>query len=248
MGSEEVQAVKDISLKIPSSKMVMLRGRSGSGKTTLLNLIAGLDEPTQGSVYLAGKPLAELSSSQRVELRRREIGFIFQTFGLLPFLTVEENVEVSLRLLHTHRKERKIRVSDALEMVGLSNRAKHRTYELSGGEQQRVAIARALVNQPALILADEPTGQLDTTTGANIIQLLRQIADQPGVTVITASHDANIIEVADVVYDLQDGCLVSPGSGDGKSLLEKVEVQKVAHTGSISTEPPKNGVTIPPIQ
>jgi peptide/nickel transport system ATP-binding protein len=237
MGSEEIHAVKDVSLEIPSSGMAMLRGRSGSGKTTLLNLIAGLDEPTQGSVYMSGQPLAKLSSRQRVELRRRDIGFIFQTFGLLPFLTVEENVEVSLRLLHTPRKERKIRVSDALEMVGLSNRAKHRTYELSGGEQQRVSIARALVNQPTLILADEPTGQLDSATGANIIQLLRQIADQPGVTVITASHDANIIEVADVVFNLQDGRLVSPVPGDGRSFEEVVETIDVEYSQAASAHP-----------
>jgi len=237
MGSEEIHAVKDVSLEIPSSSMAMLRGRSGSGKTTLLNLIAGLDEPTKGCVYMSGQPLAKLSSRQRVELRRRDIGFIFQTFGLLPFLTVEENVEVSLRLLHTPRKERKIRVSDALEMVGLSNRAKHRTYELSGGEQQRVSIARALVNQPTLILADEPTGQLDSATGANIIQLLRQIADQPGVTVITASHDANIIEVADIVFNLHDGRLVSPVPGDGRSLEEVVETIDVEYSQAASAQP-----------
>jgi len=255
LGSEEIHAVKDVSLEIPSSGMVLLRGRSGSGKTTLLNLIAGLDEPSKGNVFLSGQPLAKLSSRQRVEFRRRDIGFIFQTFGLLPFLTVEENVEVSLRLLHTPRKERKIRVSDALEMVGLSKRAKHRTYELSGGEQQRVSIARALVNQPTLILADEPTGQLDTATGANIIQLLRQIADQPGVTVITASHDANIIEVADVVFDLQDGRLVSPVPGDGRSLTEEVEITKVEYTQAASTHPlsaepasPRNHGPVPPHQ
>jgi putative ABC transport system ATP-binding protein len=153
-------------------------------------------------------------------LRRRYIGFIFQTFGLLPFLTVAENIEVSLRLLHTPRKERELLVGEALEMVGLSQRARHRTYELSGGEQQRVAIARALVNQPALILADEPTGQLDSATGANIIQLLRQIADQPGITVITASHDTNIMEVADIVFKLQDGKLISSSARDDSSLPE----------------------------
>ncbi|MCK4725147.1 MAG: ATP-binding cassette domain-containing protein, partial [Anaerolineales bacterium] len=165
------------------------------------------------------------------------------------------NVEVSLRLLHTPRKERKIRVSDALEMVGLSKLSRHRTYELSGGEQQRVSIARALVNQPTLILADEPTGQLDSTTGANIIQLLRQIADQPGVTVITASHDANIIEVADVVFDLQDGRLVSPVPGDGRSLTEEVEISKVEYIQAASTHPlsaepasPQKREPVPPHQ
>ena len=234
VGSKDLHALKNISLEIPTGKMVLLRGRSGSGKTTLLNLIAGLDDPTKGSIYLDGQHLAKLTSSQRVELRRRHIGFIFQTFGLLPFLTVAENVEVSLRILHTPRKERDIRVSEALEMVGLSQRARHRTYELSGGEQQRVAIARAFVNQPALILADEPTGQLDSATGANIIQLLRQIADQPGVTVITASHDANIIEVADVVFELRDGKLVSSFSGVGWRLSDNVPNPISEQTAAIS--------------
>jgi len=212
LGVEQVHAVRAANLVIPSGKLVVIKGRSGSGKTTLLNLIAGLDEPTQGSVAVGGKRLSELSMRQRIELRRRHIGFIFQTFGLLPFLSVEENVSVPMRLVRAPARERKGRVAEVLRLVGLTDRARHRTYELSGGEQQRVAIARALVNRPYLILADEPTGQLDTTTGKGIIQLLRRIVDQTGVTVVIASHDALVWQAADMVYEMKDGEIApSPG-------------------------------------
>lgn len=208
VGAEKIHALKDIYIQMPSGKFLLVKGRSGSGKTTLLNLIAGLDDPTQGSLTVGGRELKTLTMAERIDLRRRQIGFIFQTFGLLPFLTVEENIAVPLRLVRMERKERQARVEESLAMVGLANRAHHRTYELSGGEQQRVAIARALVNQPALILADEPTGQLDSATGRGIIDLLHQIVQQTGITVIVASHDANMSEVADVVFELQDGRLV----------------------------------------
>ncbi len=209
LGAEQVHAVRDVSLAIPAGKMVVLKGRSGSGKTTLLNLVAGLDEPTQGIVAVGGKRLSKMSSRQRVELRRRHIGFVFQTFGLLPFLSVEENVGVPMRLVRAGGRERRQRVAELLRLVGLSGRARHRTYELSGGEQQRAAIARALVNRPYLILADEPTGQLDTATGTGIIQLLRDIVDRTGVTVIVASHDPLVWQAADMVFELHDGQLVS---------------------------------------
>ncbi|MCB1155657.1 ABC transporter ATP-binding protein, partial [bacterium] len=180
-----------------------------SGKTTLLNLIAGLDEPTTGEVTIGGQKLSDLSAGERVNLRRRQIGFVFQTFCLLPYLSAQENVEVPLRLLRLGRKERRERVLNALKLVGLAERARHRTYELSGGEQQRVALARALVNQPALILADEPTGQLDTITGTNIIALLRRIVLETGVTVVIASHDPKVMEAVDVVFELKDGRLIN---------------------------------------
>jgi putative ABC transport system ATP-binding protein len=174
-------------------------------------LIAGLDEPSQGRVSVGGQVLNELSQQERVELRRRKIGFVFQTFGLLPFLSVQENVEVPLRMVSLAVKERQELVSEALDLVGLTPRANHRTYELSGGEQQRVAIARALVNQPDLILADEPTGQLDTATGLAIISLLKEIVERTGVTVIVASHDPQVIQSADLIYELRDGSLVRAG-------------------------------------
>jgi putative ABC transport system ATP-binding protein len=189
--------------------MSTIKGPSGSGKTTLLNLVAGLDEPTAGAIHFGGQLLADMSPEERIQLWRRQIGYIFQTFGLLPFLTVEENVQVPLRLLRTPRQERRSLVDDALELVGLADRAKHRTYELSGGEQQRVAIARALVKHPTLILADEPTGQLDSLTGASIIALLKEIAAQIGVTVVVASHDPTVHEAADLIFELRDGRLVA---------------------------------------
>jgi peptide/nickel transport system ATP-binding protein len=209
MGREKISALDDISFDIEAGKFALLRGRSGSGKTTMLNLIAALDRPTQGKIHVGNLSITEISEREMIEYRRKMISFIFQTFGLLPYLTVEENVEVPLRLVKTPRKERQERVAEVLALVALDHRAKHRTYELSGGEQQRVAISRALVNRPSILLADEPTGQLDSNTGASIIRVLREIADQFGVTVIVASHDPNMIQFADTIIELQDGKLVS---------------------------------------
>ena len=208
MGDESIHAVDNVSLEIPRSSMVVVKGPSGSGKTTLLNLIAGLDEPTSGMVTISGRSLHDLSNKDKIDLRRNEIGFVFQTFGLLPFLSARENIEAPLRLIRTPAKERTQRVDEALEMVGLLDRANHRTYELSGGEQQRVALARALANKPSLILADEPTGQLDTATGHNIIDMLRAITEQTGVTVVIASHDPKVEEAVDIIFNLQDGKLL----------------------------------------
>ena len=209
VGAEEIQAVRDVSLAIPSGVLAVVKGRSGSGKTTLLNLVGGLDEPTRGTVVVDGQNLARMSAEDKIELRRYKIGFVFQTFGLIPFLSARENVETPLRLTLTPPRERRARTDEALSLVGLTDRAEHRTYELSGGEQQRVAIARALVGRPSLILADEPTGQLDTVTGSNIIALLREIVCQTGITVVVASHDPKVEEAADHVYELRDGQLVS---------------------------------------
>ena len=206
-GVETVWALRDVSLNLPAGSLSVVVGPSGSGKTTLLNLLAGLDDPTAGTVSIAGDSLASLSPHEKIELRRREIGFVHQTIGLLPFLSVEENVGIPLRLLRVSNKERRTRTSKTLGLVGLSDRAKHRTYELSGGEQQRAAIARALVSQPSLILADEPTGQLDNQTGAGIITLLREIVERIGITVVIASHDVNVRQAADRVYELRDGQL-----------------------------------------
>ncbi|NUM46643.1 MAG: ABC transporter ATP-binding protein [Anaerolineales bacterium] len=208
LGGEEVHACQDISLEIPAGTLACLKGRSGSGKTTLLNLIAGLDEPTGGTVFFNGQAMEKMSAAAKIDLRRRALGFVYQTFGLLPYLSAGENVEVPLRLVRAGRKVRQARVEELLGRVGLGLRKAHRTYELSGGEQQRVAIARALVNEPALILADEPTGQLDSATGASIIALLRQIVAETGVTVVIASHDPKVHEAADVVFELKDGRLV----------------------------------------
>jgi ABC-type lipoprotein export system ATPase subunit len=208
LAGEKVHALRNVSLEIPAGSLSVIKGPSGSGKTTLLHLIAGLDEPTSGEVRVGERSLAELSSQEKIDLVQEQIGFVFQTFGLLPFLSVEENVQVPLRLLYTSRQERDVLVEEALEMVDLADRARHRTYELSGGEQQRVAIARALVKHPTLILADEPTGQLDSLTGASIIALLKEIVVRAGVTVVIASHDPNVHEAADRIFELRDGRLV----------------------------------------
>ena len=207
LGAEEVRAVEGVTFSIPTGQMVVIKGPSGSGKTTTLNLIAGLDEPTGGTVIINGRKLTGLKSSDLIDLRRHEIGFVFQTFGLLPFLSARENIEAPLRLVKMGGKERNARVDEVLEMVGLTERANHRTYELSGGEQQRIALARALANRPSIILADEPTGQLDTATGYQIIDLLRQIVQTTGVTAIIASHDPKVEEAADEVLILEDGRL-----------------------------------------
>ena len=207
LGVEQVHAVHGVSIEVPPGVLAVLKGRSGSGKTTLLNLIAGLDEPTQGAVYFGDEAIASLSARQKILLRRVRIGFVYQTFGLLPYLSAGENVEIPLRMVRTAARVRRERVREVLGLVGLTERMNHRTFELSGGEQQRVAIARALVNAPALLLADEPTGQLDTATGGSIIALLKQVVADTGVTVIVASHDPNVHAAADLVFELEDGKL-----------------------------------------
>jgi peptide/nickel transport system ATP-binding protein len=209
VGAEDIEAIKNVSVAVPQGVLALVKGRSGSGKTTLLNLIGGLDEPTAGTVRIDGQEIGSLDTDARVALRRQHIGFIFQTFGLLPFLSARENVEAPLRLLRLPASKRRARVESVLELVGLRDRAEHRMHELSGGQLQRVAVARALVKCPSLILADEPTGQLDTVTGSNTIALLREIAHQLGITVIVASHDPKIEEAADQVYELRDGFLIS---------------------------------------
>jgi len=208
-GVEEVNAVKNLTLTIPNGVTAVIKGRSGSGKTTLLNLIGGLDKPTQGTIVVDGVNLDCISSEEKIKFRRRKVGFIFQSFGLMPFLTARENVEAPLRLVLTPSQERQARTNEVLNLVGLIDRSEHRTHELSGGEQQRVAIARALVTQPILILADEPTGQLDTVTGSNIIALLKEISQKTGITIVIASHDPKVEEAVDLVFEMKDGELIS---------------------------------------
>ncbi len=209
VGAGEVRAVDGVTLDVWPGRMTALMGRSGSGKTTFLNLVAGLEKPTSGEIVIEGNLLHQMSEDALLKLRREQIGFVFQTFGLLPLLTAAENVQVPLRMRNTPRAERDRRGAELLEWVGLSERARHRPYELSGGEQQRVAIARALANNPNLILADEPTGQLDTQTGAQILGVLRRLVDEQEVTVLIVSHDPTVRLTADVVHELSDGKLVS---------------------------------------
>jgi putative ABC transport system ATP-binding protein len=208
VGSVVVHALQDADLRVARGELVAVRGRSGSGKTTLLSLIGGLDRPTTGQALVDGESVGDMGPDALVELRRRRIGFIFQAFGLLSILSAAENVEVPLRLVGAERSEREDRVRVLLELVGLGDRAKHRPHELSGGEQQRVAIARALANRPDLLLADEPTGQLDSHTGRAIMSLLRAVVRSEGVTALIATHDPMLIDLADRVLELRDGRIV----------------------------------------
>jgi putative ABC transport system ATP-binding protein len=208
VGSSVVHALQGVDLQVARGELVAVRGRSGSGKTTLLSLIGGLDRPTAGEVVLDSRALGGLSQAELVELRRRKIGFIFQAFGLLSILSAAENVEVPLRLVAADAREREDRVMVLLDLVGLADRARHRPHELSGGEQQRVAIARALANRPDLLLADEPTGQLDTATGRSVMTLLRTIVRSEGLTAVVATHDPLLIELADRAVELRDGRIV----------------------------------------
>jgi putative ABC transport system ATP-binding protein len=208
MGSNVVHALHAIDLAVDRGELVAIRGRSGSGKTTLLSLIGGLDRPTSGRVTVDGAVVSEMGQDQLVQLRRRKIGFIFQAFGLLSILSAAENVEVPLRLVAADPREREERVATLLGLVGLGERARHRPHELSGGEQQRVAIARALANRPDLLLADEPTGQLDSGTGRSIMTLLRSIVRSEGLTAIIATHDPMLIDLADRAVELRDGRIV----------------------------------------
>jgi len=207
-GDEVVHALRGVDLAVPRGHLMALRGRSGSGKTTLLNLVGGLDRPTSGRVLLDGHEVSAMSENQLVQLRRRTVAFIFQAFGLLPILSAAENVEVPLRLARVEPRERDRRVAHLLELVGLGERTRHRPHELSGGEQQRVAIARALANRPAVLLADEPTGQLDSETAHSIMSLLQTIVHAEQITAIVATHDPGILDVADGVVELRDGRLV----------------------------------------
>ena len=208
IGSSVVHAVDGVDLRVERGELLAVRGRSGSGKTTLLSLIGGLDRQTSGDVIVDGQSLADLDQAALVELRRRRVGFIFQAFGLLSILSAAENVEVPLRLVGADPREREDRVAVLLELVGLGDRARHRPHELSGGEQQRVAIARSLANRPNVLLADEPTGQLDSATGRSIMGLLRSIVRSEGLTAVVATHDPMLIDLADRVVELRDGRIV----------------------------------------
>jgi len=204
VGDSDVHALREVSLEIPTGVLAALKGRSGSGKTTLLNMIGGLDQPTSGDVVLFGKPVSKLSADEFTDLRRKRIGFVFQSFAIMPTFSAVENVELMLRIAghNTNRRQLAMR---ALEIVGLGPWAHHRPWELSGGQQQRVAIARALSTHPDLILADEPTGELDSNTGRQIMALFRYIVVKEGITILMATHDPMIEEYAHVIYELGDG-------------------------------------------
>ena len=207
LGSEEINALRGVNFSVMPGQFIAVVGRSGSGKTTLLNILAGLDKPTSGRVLFQDRDVAEMSEHDLTDLRRHEIGFVFQSFGLLPLLSALENVELPLRIAGVRAGEREERTRDALEIVGLWNRAKHRPYELSGGEQQRVAIARAIVNEPPLILADEPTGELDSNNARSIFGLFKEMVQNRGISVVSATHDSTLLEMAEEVKEIRDGQL-----------------------------------------
>jgi putative ABC transport system ATP-binding protein len=218
LAGEDIHAVRDVSLDVWPQHMTAIVGRSGSGKTTLLNLIAGLDAPTSGDVWVLGRNLSTMSEREKLDLRLTQLGFIFQSFGLMPLLSARENVSVPLRMRGMPPAEREERIDEALHWVGLSDRAHHRPYELSGGEQQRVAIARALAEGPHLVLADEPTGQLDTRTGRRILDLLRRLVEERGVTLLVVTHDPQVMAEADIVHEMRDGALVETRIKEGVSV------------------------------
>jgi ABC-type lipoprotein export system ATPase subunit len=205
-GSEqEVAALRGVNLKIDAGRFIALKGRSGSGKTTLLNILGGLDRPTEGIVRIFNEEISKLSDKQITLWRRERIGFIFQSFGLTPTFSAYENIELMLRISGKHARERRERTNYCLGLVGLLKRKDHRPDELSGGQQQRVAIARALANNPKLILADEPTGELDSSTAREILALFKQIVSEENVTLLMASHDALVDDYVDEVLQLVDG-------------------------------------------
>ncbi|MGA2097169.1 MAG: ABC transporter ATP-binding protein [Candidatus Acidiferrum sp.] len=212
MGTALIRAVDGVTLEIRAGEFVALLGSSGSGKSTLLNLMAGLDRPSGGAIFANGRNLSELSSLELARYRSRTVGMVFQSFNLLPRMTLEENVELPLRLAEVDRAERGARVQESLQRVRLEKRLGHRPSEMSGGEQQRAALARALVNRPTILFADEPTGNLDSATGETIMLLLKEIQQNLGMTIIMVTHERPLAErFADRIVALADGKLLSDG-------------------------------------
>jgi ABC-type lipoprotein export system ATPase subunit len=213
LGETVIRAVNEISLTVQRGEFLALLGSSGSGKSTLLSLMAGLDRPTSGAIRVQDRNLSALDAEELALYRRETVGMVFQSFNLLPRMTLQENVELPLRLAEVERGERKARVSEALERVGLSARGQHRPCELSGGEQQRGALARALVNRPAILFADEPTGNLDSVNGEQILLLLREVQNSLGMTILMVTHERPLAEkYANRIAVLADGRLVSDGA------------------------------------
>jgi putative ABC transport system ATP-binding protein len=212
IGAVETQALKDVNLSIAEGEFAALVGPSGSGKTTLLQLIGCLDKPDRGTVHIQGQDVTRLSANQRADLRRERIGFIFQFFALVPVLTAYENVELPLLLSGVKPKERRERVMGLLEAVGVSHRAGHRPDQMSGGEQQRVAIARALAPRPVLVLADEPTANLDTANGQQAMEIMRRLNEETGTAFVYATHDPRVVAFAQRVVKMRDGSIVDNGA------------------------------------
>jgi putative ABC transport system ATP-binding protein len=204
-GTGRVDALKQVSIAIPEKRLTVLRGKSGSGKTTLINCLGTLDAPDSGSISYAGALLTEQSSAENERIRRQEFGFVFQGIALLSLMSAYENLDFRLRISGADFQDSGRRIRECLSIVGLGDRMKHRPSELSGGEQQRVAIARAIVHKPRLVFADEPTAELDSKTGLQVIKLFKHLVEEEGITVLMSTHDPNMMDVADRVYELVDG-------------------------------------------
>ncbi len=204
----EFVALQDISIQIPEGKLTILRGRSGSGKTTLMNILSALDYPKAGEVIFDENNLEKMSDAQREEFRKTNVGFVFQSVALIPMMTAYENVEFLLRLAKYPGNKRK-RAEECLKLVGLGQRMHHMPQELSGGEQQRVAIARAIAHKPRIIFADEPTAELDTATGLQVMKIFRELIQKEGVTIVMTTHDMGLLEIADCIYHLEDGEIIN---------------------------------------
>ena len=203
-GSGGIWALKGVDVEIPAGRLTILKGRSGSGKTTLLNILGALDQPTDGQVLLSGQDIAKLDEKKASALRRKQIGFVFQSVALIPMMNAFENVEYALRL-GGYPGDREARAMECLKLVGLSQRMQHLPGELSGGEQQRVAIARAIAHKPKILFADEPTAELDTLTGLQVVKIFKELTEKEGVTVVMTTHDVGLMELGDKVYALEDG-------------------------------------------
>ena len=197
-------ALKGVSADIPRGKLTILKGRSGSGKTTLLNILGALDKPTDGDVLFDGRSIVSMSERKRAQLRRKEVGFVFQSVALIPMMNALENVQYALRMAHS-KEDQVARAVECLKMVGLGTRMQHMPQELSGGDQQRVAIARAIAHRPKIIFADEPTGELDTITGLQVVKIFKELCEHEGVTIVMTTHDTGLMEIGDAVFELEDG-------------------------------------------
>lgn len=207
VGGEDFYALKNVNMDIEKGTLTILKGRSGSGKTTLLNIISALDEPTAGKVFFDGCNYADMSDSEKERLRRKEIGFVFQSVALIPIMSAYENVDFGMRLAECEG-EYEERIINTLKLVGMEERMSHMPGQMSGGEQQRIAIARAVAHRPKVIFADEPTGALDTESGIKVMKLFKRLIDKEGITIVMTTHDPNLMELGDVIYEMEDGELV----------------------------------------
>lgn len=210
VGDGEFYALKHVDIDIPAGKLTILKGRSGSGKTTLMNILSALDAPTEGDVSFDGQVYSEMEDAQKEQLRRKEIGFVFQAVALIPIMNVYENVDFAMRLAEPELTAKEVdeRIRETLALVGMEERMRHMPGQMSGGEQQRVAIARAVAHRPKVVFADEPTGALDTESGLRVMQLFRNLIEKEGVTIVMTTHDPNLMELGDVVYELEDGEII----------------------------------------